>query len=144
VTEGASKFFFRQRQRNRLFDNVVEAIEDASASNGIRRKDIAEKLSVNPSQVSRWLSGPANWEQDTISDLLFAIDAELEFRIVPFSELERKKSNHFHPRGEPPEIILAPTTTNTSTASISLYGALQPTRSGALIPSISTVMKEHG
>jgi len=95
MMSAVTKFFFRQRQRNRLYDQVVGAIEDA----GVRREDIAEKLGINPSQVSRWLSGPASWEQDTISDLLFAIDAELEFRVVPYPRTDRNDAErHAGPR----------------------------------------------
>jgi predicted XRE-type DNA-binding protein len=91
----ATKYYFRQRQQNRLYDVVIRAIEEEH----IRRKNIAEKLGIPPSQVTRLLSGPANWTIDTISDLLFAIDAELDFSIVRFRD--RVKGNRFHLAGEP-------------------------------------------
>lgn len=92
-----SKYFFRQRMKNRTYDAVIAAVENAAATHGMRKKDIAEKLGVNPSQVTRWLSGPANWGADTISDLLFAVGAELEPVVVTFAERQRQKSNRFHP-----------------------------------------------
>jgi hypothetical protein len=98
VNERPTKYYFRQRQQNRLYDTVIGAVEDAANCDGVRKKDIAETLSVPPSQVTRWLSGPANWTADTISDLLFSVGAELDFRVVRFSE--RAKGNRFHPAGE--------------------------------------------
>lgn len=92
-----SKYFFRQRMKNRIYDAVIAAVEDAAAKRGMRKRDIAEKLGVDPSQVTRWLSGPANWGANTISDLMFAVDAELEFDFVTFADRQRQKSNHFHP-----------------------------------------------
>ncbi len=97
MTDLPSKFFFRQRMRNRLYDVVIAAVEEAAATRGIRKRDIAEKLGVNPSQVTRWLSGPGNWGADTISDLLYAVDAELDPIIATFAERQRQKSNHSHP-----------------------------------------------
>ena len=86
MNELPSKYFFRQRMKNRIYDAVIAAVEDAAKANGMRKKDIAEKLGVNPSQVTRWLSGPANWEVDTISDLLFAVGAELDIDAVLFAD----------------------------------------------------------
>ncbi len=97
MNEMPSKYFFRQRMKNRVYDVVIAAVEDAAAKRGMRKKDIAEKLGIHPSQVTRWLSGPANWGADTISDLLYAVDAELEPATVTFAEREQRKSNRFHP-----------------------------------------------
>ena len=98
MNDKATKYYFRQRNRNRLYDVVVHAAEESAILSGTRRKDIAETLNIPPSQVTRLLSGPSNWECDTISDLLFAIGAELDYRVV-FAR-DRVKSNSFHPVGE--------------------------------------------
>ena len=79
---------------------VIKELERAALEKGVRKKDIAQNLGVNPSQISRWLSGPANWENDTISDLLYAVGAEPETIAVQFSVRERQKSNRYHPLGE--------------------------------------------
>ncbi len=78
------KIYFRQRQRNRLHETVAVAIESVAEASGLRKRDIADKLEMHPSQISRWLSGPANWTIDTVSDLLYAVGAELEFKVVFF------------------------------------------------------------
>ncbi|MGD0434780.1 MAG: helix-turn-helix transcriptional regulator [Acetobacteraceae bacterium] len=109
----ATKYYFRQRQQNRLYDVVIRAIEE----DHIRRKEIAEKLGIPPSQVTRLLSGPANWTSDTISDLLFSIEAELDFHVVRFRD--RVKGNRFHPVGENKTTLAnAVQVTTTTTASV--------------------------
>ncbi|NOG72908.1 hypothetical protein [Roseicella sp. DB1501] len=115
MTGHPNKEHFRQRQRNRLYEAVVKAIEAAAAERGVRRKDIAETLGKEPSQISRTLAGPGNWSIDTVSDLLFAIDAEMDFDVVRFED--RRKGNRFHPGGERPTAMTGSAKAGTSTAS---------------------------
>jgi len=91
----SNRFYFQQRFRNRLYEAVIRAIEANAAKTGLRRKALAERIGKTPPSLSRLLAGPGNWELDTVSDLLFAIDAELEFRIV--NPHERAPANYFHP-----------------------------------------------
>lgn len=125
MTDNPTKYFFRQRQQNRLYDVVVGAVEEAAARDGVRKKDIANTLGVPPSQVTRWLSGPGNWTSDTTSDLLFSVGAELDFHVVRFCD--RAKGNAYHPVGEPvaatlptatPAFIVSGTASTASTASV--------------------------
>ena len=95
MSDKPTKYYFRQRQQNRLFDTVIHALEKA----GMRRKDIAHMMEVPPSQITRLLTGPANWTIDTVSDLLFSVGAELDFRVTHYSD--RAKGNMFHPAGQP-------------------------------------------
>lgn len=88
------KAYFQQRQRNRLYETVVHAIEDAADRTGIRKKDIAEKAGVSPPQLSRWLAGPANWTIDSISDVLYALGMELKFEPKSFSEIAKGNRSH--------------------------------------------------
>ena len=79
--------YFRERQRNRFFEQVFRRFIDCKLS----KADLARRLEKRPEQVTRWLSGPGNWELDTISDLLRAMDAEVDFRVVPLAD--RAKPN---------------------------------------------------
>lgn len=76
----------------------MRIVEDAARLDGIRKKDIADRINSNPSQVSRWLSGPSNWTIDSVSDVLWAVGGELDFNFVCFAD--RAKQNRSHPINE--------------------------------------------
>lgn len=72
------RFYFRQRYRNRVYNALLSFIEKEIELTGVSRKEIAKKLGKDPSQISRLLSGSSNLTLDTVSDLLYALDAEAE------------------------------------------------------------------
>ena len=79
-------FYFRQRQKNRFYQALVAHFSKLAESEGLSKRDLATLLGKDPSQITRWLSGPGNWTSDTISDLLLAMGAELDFDIVSLSD----------------------------------------------------------
>src|SRR5687767_14529227 len=81
-------FFFRHRQKNRMFQSVLAYFADQAETTGLTKKDVADALDNHASQITRWFSGPGNWEMDTVSDLLLAMNAEMEHRIVSLSDPE--------------------------------------------------------
>ena len=108
--------YYRRRQQNRLFAQVASFFAEEAANGRITRKEIADKLSKNPSQITRWLSGPSNFELDTLSDILLTMGAELDHRIVRFSD--RVKPNFSHHLTVHPQVITfgkapAPVTSST-------------------------------
>jgi hypothetical protein len=88
--------YYRQRFKNRVFEKLVSFFLKEAEGRGITRKDVAMLLRKDPAQVSRWLSSPGNLPLDTISDLLLALDAEVEpISIVRFAD--KKAPNYAHP-----------------------------------------------
>lgn len=61
--------YFRARNRNRLYDLVLEAFGES----GLTQAELARRLGKRPEVVCRLLGAPGNWTLDTVSDLLFAI-----------------------------------------------------------------------
>jgi transcriptional regulator with XRE-family HTH domain len=89
-------FYFRQRQKNRFFGEIASFFSEEAERRGITRKDLAVALGRDPAQITRWLSNPSNMTLDSISDILLAMDAEIDGpSIIRFSE--RPKSNYAHP-----------------------------------------------
>lgn len=89
------KFYFRQRNKNRVFEKIVALFADEAEKNGVTKKQIAERLHSDPAQITRWLSAPGNLTLDSISDILLALDAEMDYEIGKFEH--RAVPNFCHP-----------------------------------------------
>jgi hypothetical protein len=123
--------YYKQRQKNEVFTALVEFFAQEAERRGVTKKDLAQTLSKNPSQITRWLSAPSNFELDTLSEILLALDAEMEHRIVRFAD--RPKPNFVHPliarviAANTAAVVQQPPTTDGPTGPIKFK---QPTAAG--------------
>ncbi len=99
MNQALGKSYFQQRQRNRLYEIVIKAVE-AAGERGVKKRDIAARIGTSPSQISHFLSGPANWTIDSVSDILYAIDIELDFSAAGLRD--KVKDNRYHPLNDAP------------------------------------------
>lgn len=114
--------YYRQRQKNRVFGDLVSFLAKEMEERGITKKDLAAALAKDPAQITRLFSGPSNFELDTLSDILLAFDAEMDHSIVRFKD--RPIINYAHPAIAPyagdnssgkPQTTGASATTTTTT-----------------------------
>ena len=84
--------YFRQRQKNKVFQSVIAYFAKVAEEQGLTKKELACLLEKDPSQITRWFKGPGNWELDTISDLLLAMNAEMDFKITSLNNDQKTKS----------------------------------------------------
>jgi hypothetical protein len=87
--------YYRRRNQTRLFAELAAFFASEAEAGRVTRKEIAQMLGKDPAQITRWLSSPSNLELDTVSDLLLTMGAEMDHRIVRFSD--RPKANYAHP-----------------------------------------------
>jgi hypothetical protein len=78
--------YYRQRQKNHVFAALTAFFADEAMRGNITKKELANRLGRDPSQITRWLSAPSNFELDTLSDILLAMGAEMDHEIVRFSD----------------------------------------------------------
>lgn len=95
----AEKVYFRARTRRDVHAAVLKRFEDLQEHGKMNKIQLASRLGVHPSQVTRWLSTPGNWTIDTLSDLLLAMGARA--RIEPEDLASVRPGNHFHPLSTP-------------------------------------------
>ena len=95
------KFYYRQRNKNRVFEKIVTAFAAEAERSGTTKKQIAERLKTDPAQITRWLSAPGNLTLDSISDLLLAVDSEMDYYVEQF--VNRPTPNYSHPLMPLPE-----------------------------------------
>jgi len=56
---------------------LAARIEDGITAKGWKKKDLAEALNKQPSEITKWLSGTHNFTSDTLWDIEDVLDIEL-------------------------------------------------------------------
>ena len=76
----------KEYQREMLrsaFASLFWSVISKKKKQGGSMKDVADKLSINKSVVSRWFSGRSpNWEINTIADLADALDLDMRIEAI--------------------------------------------------------------
>jgi hypothetical protein len=87
--------YYRRRHQNNIHIALASFFAEEAAAGRITKKQLADLLEKNAAQITRWLTEASNYEADTVSDLLLGMKAEMEHRVVRFSD--RGKANFAHP-----------------------------------------------
>ena len=87
--------YYRRRNQNRIYAALASFFAEEASAGRITKKQIADLIEKNPAQITRWLTEPSNYEADTLSDILLPMQAEMDYRVVRFSD--RGKPNYVHP-----------------------------------------------
>lgn len=96
-----SSYRFRTGGRQRKFVSLIgvvhseidRAFADWQAETGGTKSDLADKLGVHKSVLTRRLSGTANMTFKAVADLAWALDREVVFRMGTREELTGHSSN---------------------------------------------------
>jgi hypothetical protein len=84
---------FEGYAQNAAHNAVLEILEKLSKEGVVTRASIARKLGVSPSQVTRWLGSPGNYEMKTLGYLLGAMGYVPD--IVPVEINDLTRGNNF-------------------------------------------------
>lgn len=81
------------RARDKAFD-AVRALWSKRQSNGVKLKDVADKIGADKGWVSKQLRGPGNWTLRTFGALVEGMDGEIEIGVFPIEEASDARSNY--------------------------------------------------
>lgn len=97
--------YYRERNRNKVYAAVVALFSRLVETQNITKREIAYRLSKEPAQITRWFSGPSNWTLDTVSDLLLAMGAELDYKDVQIGQRISHVRPHPLLQNEPNKVV---------------------------------------
>lgn len=76
----------RRKQFMRLVTSIHELLEDAywdeHKKSGLNKAILASRLGVNKSLVTRWFKGTSNITMETLSNLAYELDRDVEISFV--------------------------------------------------------------
>jgi transcriptional regulator with XRE-family HTH domain len=94
--------YFRERLRDRLHSAILKAFAQRQ-SDGLRQKDLAERIHRTRAQITRWLSAASNITLDSISDLMVGLG--MDFDEFPFTPIEETIAPSEHSGIESGEVV---------------------------------------
>ncbi|MGX7873918.1 helix-turn-helix domain-containing protein [Mesorhizobium sp. ORM6] len=88
--------FERGVLRSAFVSTFWAVIQARKAETGLTLSQLADRLGINKSAISRWFSGTnPNWEISTIADIANALDVDVEVVAI-----DRHSTRRFGPAGE--------------------------------------------
>lgn len=87
--------YYRRRNQNRIHAALASFFAEEAEAGRITKKRLAESTGRDPSQITKCLTEPSNYEADTTSDILLAMGAEMDYSVARFAD--RPKPNYVHP-----------------------------------------------
>ncbi|WP_032936115.1 helix-turn-helix transcriptional regulator [Mesorhizobium sp. WSM3626] len=98
--------FERGILRSAFVSTFWAVIQARKVETGFTLTQLADRLGINKSAISRWFSGTKpNWEISTIADIANALDVDVEVTVV-----DRHSNRRFGPAGEIRNPTRAPST----------------------------------
>lgn len=84
-----AKATYRTRLRFSLFRKLRALYRQRKQAWGLTQRDLAARLNTDPAVISRRLKGEENVTLDWVCDFARAMDARVDVKITPLSEVER-------------------------------------------------------
>ncbi len=85
--------YFEARYKSRMYNFIVGRFLEAEKTRKLTKAKLARRMVRNPSQITRWLASPRNWESETISSLMLAI-CKSEIKPTEIPLLHRPARNY--------------------------------------------------
>lgn len=82
VSSERRRKFAAELMESAFFGAFLLAIEARKSEQALTRSELGKRMGREKTGISKLLSGPRNWQVDTISDLAEALDVRLEFALV--------------------------------------------------------------
>lgn len=82
VSSERRRKFAAELMESAFFGAFLLAIDARKSEQALTRSELGKRMGREKTGISKLLSGPRNWQIDTISDLAEALDVRLEFALV--------------------------------------------------------------
>ena len=83
--------YFRERTKTAVFNLILTQFEHKAETEGLTKKQLADKLRQDKALITRWLANPSNMTLEKVSDLLLAMGAEMKPRAISLTESHTEK-----------------------------------------------------
>jgi len=79
-----------QKERTKYRMLIAARIDDYLQEAGINKTELARRLSKNPSEITKWLSGTHNFTIDTLTEIAFELKVSIADLCMSKKEMTKK------------------------------------------------------